>query len=728
MTAFPLYKQLDIMDCGPTCLRMIARHYGRSYSAQFVRDNTNISREGVSMLSLSRAAERLGLRSVGFKTDFDGLVSEIQLPCIVHWNRRHFVVVHKIKRNKVYVADPWKGLMTYTVDEFLEGWLPVGSDDKKGALLLLEPTPAFYESEDEVQSGYGFASLFKFLLAYKALVAQIGFGLLAAGLLQLIFPFLNQAVIDVGINGLNMSFIYLVLIAQIMLFLGRTSIEFIRSWLLLHISSRINLSILSNFLVKLLRLPVSFFDTKVFGDIIQRINDHQQIERFLTGSSITTVFSLANLLTFGLVLAYYDQSIFVIFLLGSSLYAGWVLLFFSRRRKLNFKRFEAMAKEEGALIELIGGMQDIKLANAELQKRRKWETIQARLFKLNLLSLSLNQYQQAGASFLNEGKNILITFIAARAVVTGDLSLGGMLAVQYIIGQLNSPIEQIISFLQSYQDAKISLERLNEIHNLADEEPLDKPMVSNLPDDGSLSLDNVTFHYPGAVDQAILQRISLHIPVGKTTAIVGTSGSGKTTLLKLLLKFYTPTAGDIRLGDISLSNVSYQLWRSKCGVVMQDGYIFSDTIAQNIAIGAEEVDMKRLVQAAKTANIHEFIQSLLLGYQTRIGSDGVGLSQGQKQRILIARAIYKNPDYMFFDEATNALDSKNESQIMTNLNEFFQGRTVVVVAHRLSTVKHAHQIIVLEKGKIVEQGSHYELVYQEGKYFELVKNQLELGQ
>jgi len=503
-------------------------------------------------------------------------------------------------------------------------------------------------------------------------------------------------------------------------------VGFIRSWILLHISTRINISLLSDFFIKLMKLPLSFFDTKLFGDLMQRIHDHRRIETFLTNSSLDSIFSLFNLLVFGAVLAFYNLAIFLIFLLGTVLYAGWVVLFLNQRKKLDVKRFEAESKNQSGLVQLIQGMQEIKLANSERQKRWEWERVQAGLFKLNQRGMALNQYQQAGALFLNEGKNIFITFLAAKAVIEGQLTVGAMLAVQYIIGQLNSPIEQLIYFLQSMQDAQLSLGRLNEIHQLSDEEPVNQLTIAQLPEDKSLILRKVNFTYSGT-NERVLQYIDLHIPEGKTTAIVGMSGSGKTTLLKLLLKFYTPSSGEIRVGEANLSNLSHQLWRSECGVVMQDGFIFSDTIAPNIAVGEERPDTQKLLHAVKVANIQSFIESLPLGYNTKIGMEGNGISQGQKQRILIARAVYKDPAFLFFDEATNALDAENESVIMRNLEEFFLGRTVVVVAHRLSTVRNADQIVVLHKGKIAEQGTHEELTCFRGDYYRLVKNQLELG-
>ncbi len=725
---FPFYKQYDTMDCGPTCLRMVAKHYGRAYSLQSLRDKSGISREGVSLLGISEAAENIGLHTIAVQLPFEDLVEEMPLPCIVHWKQKHFVVVYKISPTKVHVADPARDRIVYTREEFMQGWISTRNQGNEvGIALALEPTPQFYEYEDEKTQKLGFQRLFQYLFAYKKLIVQLVLGLLVGSLLQLIFPFLTKAVVDIGINTQNLNFVYLILVAQLMLFLGRTSVDFIRSWILLHISARVNISILSDFLSKLMRLPLSFFDVKMIGDIMQRIQDHHRVESFLTNNSLNILFSFFNLVIFGAVLAWYKVSIFVVFLVASVVYTGWVVLFLRYRRNLDFKRFDIGSKNQSTTYGLITGMQEIKLANSERQKRWEWERIQARLFRLNIKGLALSQYQQAGAFFINEGKNIFITFLAAKAVIGGTMTLGEMLAVQYIIGQLNSPIEQMIQFLQTMQDAKISLERLNEIHSMDDEEPASQPKIYQLPENQDLILKNVSFKYPGAGNDFVLEDITITIPQGKTTAIVGMSGSGKTTLLKLLLKFYEPTVGEVRLGESNLQHINHSLWRSKCGVVMQEGFIFSDSIAQNIAVGDEFVDTKNLLHAVKVANIHGFVESLPLSYNTKIGAEGNGISQGQKQRILIARAVYKNPDFIFFDEATNALDATNESVIMKNLESFCAGRTVVVVAHRLSTVKNADQIVVLEKGKIVEQGTHFELVYKEGKYYELVKNQLELG-
>lgn len=715
------------MDCGPTCLRMVAKYYGKNFSLQKLRDISGINKEGVSLLGISEAAEKIGFRTMGSRLGVEQL-AEAELPAILHWNQNHFVVLHKIKKGKYYIADPGKGLIEYTQAEFLQRWLSTQNNGhSQGIALMLSPSPTFYEQEGDKNEGLNFSFLLRYLYRYKQLVAQLFVGLGVGSLLQLIVPFLTQSVVDIGINTRNLNFIYIILIAQTMLFLGRMSVDFIRSWILLHISTRINISILTDFLIKLMKLPMSFFDTKMTGDIMQRMNDQKRIESFLTGSTLSTIFSMFNLVVFTGVLAYYNVNIFIIFLASSILYSAWVIAFLKRRRELDFKRFDISSKNQSSIVQLIGGMQEIKLNNCEQQKRWEWERLQAGLFKFSIKSLSLGQIQQAGAFFINEGKNIVITFLVAKSVIDGQLTLGGMMAIQYIVGQVNSPIEQLLGFIQQLQDAKISLERLNEIHQMEDEEPADKSFLKELPMDQSIAVNNLSFTYPGAGNEPVLKGIDLSIPHGKTTAIVGMSGSGKTTILKLLLRFYVPQKGDIKVGATHLDQIGYGYWRKQCGTVMQDGFIFSDSIAKNIAVADEYPDMAKLQHAIKVANIGDLIESLPLGLNTKIGAEGNGISQGQKQRILIARAVYKDPAYIFFDEATNALDANNESVIMQNLEDFFKGRTVVVVAHRLSTVKNADNIVVLDKGVIIEQGTHTELTKKRGEYYNLVKNQLELG-
>jgi ATP-binding cassette, subfamily B, bacterial len=739
MKPFPFYHQLDQMDCGPTCLRMVAKYYGKSFAIQNLRQKSSIGKDGVSLLGIAEAAETIGFRTMAVNVSLPKLADDAPLPCIVHWRQSHFVVVYKISRKQVHVADPGKGLRQLTPTEFDEGWLSTTDTDGQpsGVALLLEPTPAFYETDDEKGQGLGLQRLGGYLRPHRHLIGQLGLGLLVGSGLQLLLPFLTQSVVDVGIQTQNLSFIYVILAAQLALMLGRTAVEFLRSWVLLHLSTRINIAILTDFLTKLMRLPMAFFDAKNFGDLMQRINDHHRIEAFLTGQTLQTLFSLVNLLVFGVVLALYNQTVFWLFVVGSGAYGLWVAVFLRQRRKLDMKLFDVSARNQNSLVQIIQGMQEIKLHNSEQTRRWEWERIQVRLLKLQIRGLSLAQFQQAGAVILNEGKNILITFVAAKSVLDGQLTLGAMLAVQYIIGQLNAPIEQLIQFLQLAQNAQLSLERLNEIHQLPDETT---DTAANQPNPGflngrgnaGLTLTNVSFRYPGAgADQPdgapVLQHINLTIPPGKVTAIVGMSGSGKTTLLKLLLRFYEPTRGEVQVGSTRLATVSHRHWREQCGAVMQEGYIFADTIARNIAVADEVPDPERLWHAIEMANINDLIERLPLGLNTKIGAGGNGISQGQKQRILIARAVYKNPAYLFFDEATNALDANNERVILENMQRFFKGRTVVVVAHRLSTVRHADQIVVLDRGRITEIGTHEQLTNQRGEYYGLVKNQLELG-
>ena len=760
MQTFPHLLQRNQMDCGPTCLYMISKYYGRNFSIEKLRELTEIGKEGVNILGISEAAEKIGYRTQAVQVNIAEL-KEAKLPVILHWHQNHFVVLYKIKKaaplslgrgaggEAFFIADPGKALIKYSRKEFEQRWIsgylshspspgksiastpPPGEIEGAGIALLLEPTPSFYENDydddfTEIKTRL-LSSITKYLYPYKKLIIQLIIGLLLGSLLQLILPFLTQSIVDVGINTGNLQFVYIVLFAQIALLAGRLSVEFIKSWILYHISSRINISILTDFLIKLMKLPVSYFDSKKTGDIMQRMNDHQRIQSFLTGTSLTTLFSLFNLVIFSAVLAMYNTSIFLIFVAASILYIFWILIFLKKRKQLDYKQFDIASAEQSKTIQIVQGMQEIKLHGCEKPKRWEWERLQAKTFKLGMKGLVLNQWQQAGAFFINEGKNIMITFLAAQAVINGQMTLGGMLAIQYIIGQLNSPIEQMISFVQSWQLAKISLDRLNEIHSLPDEEPANKKFNTLMPSDKTIEVNSVSFTYPGAGNEAVLRNINLNIFQGKTTAIVGTSGSGKTTLLKLLLKFYENYKGIVKVGGNDLLNLAHRNWRLGIGVVMQESFIFSDTIAANIAVGDQSIDLSKLKEAATIANVLPFIESLPLSFNTKIGAEGIGVSAGQKQRILIARAVYKNPDYIFFDEATNSLDANNESVIMKNLSEFFNQKTVIVVAHRLSTVKHADQIIVLNNGIISERGTHQELINQKGEYFILVKNQLELG-
>lgn len=731
---FPSYIQLDAMDCGPTCLRMIAKYYGRHYSLETLRQHSFITREGVSMLGISDAAELIGFRTSGVMISFEQLVKDAPLPCIVHWKQSHFVVVYKIKKDKrvghrIFVTDPALGLVTYDEVDFKKCWYSTKKDEEeKGTALLLQPGPEFFDHEDEKENRTRSLRYFlRYLTPYKSQLVQLLLGMLIVSILQLVFPFLTQSLVDIGIRDGNLSFITLILIAQLIIFVARLSVEFIRSWILLHMNTRINIALISDFLAKLIKLPLRYFDTKMTGDIMQRMGDHGRIESFLTGNSISTLFSFVNFFVFAFVLAYYNLIILGIFLAGNAFYVAWILFFMKYRRELDHKRFAQSAGEQSNIIQLITGMQEIKLNNCEKQKRWQWERIQVKLFKIGIKGLVLEQLQQVGSIFFNQTTNIIVSFIAAKAVVDGQMTLGMMMSLTYIIGQLSSPIEQFIGFVRSFQDAQISLERLNEVHGKEDEEETIENKLTVLPDKRNISIENLSFSYDGADRDYVLDNISLNIPEEKVTAIVGASGSGKTTLIKLLLGFYEPNKGTIKVGETPLSVINPHLWRSKSGSVMQDGFIFSETIAQNIGVGDDHVNIEKLRHAVTVANIRDFIDSLPLGYNTKIGMEGSGISQGQRQRILIARAVYKDPEFIFLDEATNALDANNEKEIMQHLHGFYQGKTVVVVAHRLSTVKDADKIVVLDQGKVAEEGTHEELTALKGKYYELVKNQLELG-
>jgi len=742
MTKFPHYLQPDTMDCGPTCLRIVAKYFGRHYNLETLRELTWKTREGVSLLTISDAAEKIGFRTQGVKITLDK-ISEIPLPAIIHWTQNHFVVLYKIKKkcsflssvfgkgrkvNTYYVSDPAHGLLKYSEEEFVRYWASAKiNGEPAGIALLLEPTADFYTEEGEKIKKTGFRYLFSYLKPYRKLLTQLLLGFLTGSLISVMFPFLTQAIVDIGITTNNLNFIVLVLIAQLVLMVSQTAVEFIRSWIMLHTSARVSISLISDFLLKMMKLPIRFFDTKLIGDLRQRIDDNQRIQDFLTRNLISMSFGIFIFVIYSLVMAYYDWLILLIFYGGSGLYVLWILMFQKKRKELDYKRFNIASDNQGNLYQLITGIQEIKLNNCEKQKRWEWERIQARLFKVNVKGLMLNQNQQSGSVFINQVKNILISFIAAKAVIEGQMTLGMMMAIHYIIGQLNSPLNEFITFMRAGQDARISLGRLGEIHEREEEERPEEQKNYELPESTVITVSGLSFHYEGPKSPRVLNNINMEISPDKVTAIVGASWSGKTTLIKMILGFYPPYEGKIEIGGISLQQFSMEMWRGKCGVVMQDGYIFSDTITNNIAVADDFPDRDKLRRAVKIANINDYIESLPLRFNTKIGQEGTGLSQGQKQRILIARAVYKDPPFLFFDEATNSLDAKNEKVIIENLAGFYRGKTVVTVAHRLSTVKNADNIVVLDKGEIVEQGTHNELAAKKGVYYELVKNQLELG-
>ena len=719
------------MQCGIACLQMVCKYFGREYSLDSLSKLCFATAEGVSLLGINEAANTLGLHTTCARAT-TMVLGEVPLPCILHWNQNHFVVLYKVKKGKkFYVADPGKGLVTYGLEEFKQHWISTNSNgEDKGIAMFLETTPAFFtykmQGEENIKEKRSFRFLFGYVKKYRKYFGQIILGLIVGSLLQLVLPFLTQSIVDVGIKNQDIGFVWLILLGQLMLTISRTAIDFIRRWLLLHISLRINISLVSDFFIKLLKLPMSFFDTKLMGDLMQRMNDHSRVNNFLTQQTLNITFAMLTFVVFSVVLFFYNKLVFVIFLLGSILYGAWMTLFLKRRKVLDYELFEQQAINNNKTYEFITSMQEIKLQDCEQRRRWEWEDTQADLFGVQMKSLKLQQTQEAGSIFINELKNIFITVLAATAVINGQITLGAMLAIQYIVGQLNSPVEQLMSFIYSLQDVKISLERINEIHQSNNEESRDNQFTAF---DGKkeISIENIDFKYDPHALKKTLESISFDIPEGKVTAIVGASGSGKTTLIKLMLGYYKVMNGAINIAGRKINGYNLKWWRRHCGVVMQDGVIFSESIARNIAVSDGEIDVDKLEKAARIACIHDYVMSLPLKYNTKIGRDGMGLSQGQKQRILIARAVYKNPDFIFLDEATNSLDAKNEREIVENLDRFYTGRTVVIVAHRLSTVKNADQIVVIDNGHIVEKGNHATLIAKKGAYYELVKNQLELG-
>ena len=732
MKKFPFYRQLEAKDCGPTCLKIVAKYYGKTLNIQNLRNFSETNRLGSSLQNLAKAAENLGFRSLGIRLELDKL-KEIQLPCILHWNSNHYVVLYKIEKKKAgnrkvyFIADPASGLLKYDEENFIKSWSAGNSAaDSEGIVLILEATPKFFMAAEQHNKELDFTFLLKYVKPYRKFIVQLVIGLTAASLLQLIAPFLTQSIVDVGVQNQNMHFIYLILIAQLFLFIGRTSLEFIRSWMLLNLSTRINISMISDFFIKLMNMPIGYFDVRITGDVLQKINDYNRVQRVLTNSSLTVFFSVLNLLISGTVLLIFNYQIFLIYLFGSVLFFMWIFLFLKRRKKLDNERFAEQKKEKDKIIELTNGMQDIKLHNAEQQKRWGWEYIQASLFRVSMKGLALEQTQNIGSNFINELKNIIITFFAAKLVIEGQLTFGMMVAISGLVGSLNAPILQLIGFIREIQDAKISLLRLSEIYTKKDESASYEGAIETIPANSSIRFKDISFRYPGS-NFEVIKDLNLEIPHKKVTAIVGSSGSGKTTLMKLMMKFYSPTSGTIEIGKTSLNYISQKAWRNHIGAVLQEGFIFNDTVANNIALGVEIFDRERLYYAANVANIDNFVETLPQSYNTMLGAEGVGMSTGQKQRVFIARAVYKDPEILFFDEATSALDANNEKEIMEKLNIFFKHKTVVVIAHRLSTVMNADQIVVLEKGKIVEQGSHTELILLKGYYYNLVKNQLQLA-
>ena len=732
MNNFKVERQHDCMQCGIACLQMICNYYGKEYSLDSLSKICFATTEGVSMLGISETATNLGFHVVNVKCTVKTL-TEVSLPSILHWNQNHFVVLYRVKNEKkFYIADPGKGLVTYSLEEFKKHWISTNSNGQdKGIAMFLETTPTFFthqmEDKKKISGKRSFHFLFGYVKKYRKYFGQVILGLIVGSLSQLVLPFLTQSIVDVGIKNQDIGFVWLILLGQLMLTISRTAIDFIRRWLLLHISLRINISLVSDFFIKLLKLPMSFFDTKLMGDLMQRMNDHSRVNNFLTQQTLNITFAMLTFVVFSVVLFFYNKLVFAIFLLGSILYGVWMTLFLKQRKLLDYELFEQQAINNNKTYEFITTIQESKLQDCEQRRRWEWEDTQAELFGVQMKSLKLQQTQEAGSIFINEVKNIIITVVAATAVIHGQMTLGMMLAVQYIIGQLNSPVEQLMNFFYSLQDVKISLERINEIHQMDDENGKEGLLTSIEDKNEGIDIKNIMFKYDPHALRKTIDDVSIRIPQGKVTAIVGASGSGKTTLIRLMLGYYPVLEGKINIGNTDINKLNKKWWRRQCGVVMQDGVIFSESIARNIAVDDGDIDKERLLKAAEIACIKDYVMALPLKFNTKIGRDGVGLSQGQKQRILIARAVYKNPDYIFLDEATNSLDANNERSIVENLDKFYKGKTVVIVAHRLSTVKNADQIVVIDHGKVVEVGNHESLTAKRGAYYNLVKNQLELG-
>lgn len=722
LKGFPTEYQMDSQDCGPASLKMIAKYYGRYYSLQFLRDKCGITKEGVSLLDLSTGAESIGLHTLAVKSNINDLVLKVPFPVIVFWNQNHFVVVYNASRKHIWVSDPMKGHVKYTHEKFREGWYL--DEEEYGVLLAVEPTADFKTSKEErAMQKDSFFGILRYFLPYKKNFGLIFFIMMMVTLLQGILPFISKAVIDVGIVTSDVKFINMILVGNICILVSVMVFNVMRDWILMHITARVNIALISDYLIKLMKLPVTFFENKLLGDILQRAADHERIRSFIMNNSLSLIFSTFTFFLFSIILLFYNHVIFFIFLCGSILYVCWVLLFLKVRKKLDWQYFELISKNQSYWVETVSAIQDIKIYNYERSRRWKWEEIQARLYHVNKHVLAVTNMQNLGAQFIDSIKNMAIVFFCATAVIKGEITYGIMISTQFITGMLNGPLIQFINFVVSAQYAKISFLRMNEIRQLDDEEELlSVGSTTILPEHKDISLENVMFQYTVNAP-FVLKNIYLTIPENKVTAIVGGSGSGKSTLLKLLVRLYKPSFGEIKMDKMNVMAINLRQWRKMCGVVMQDGKLFSDTIVNNIVLDDENVDRESLLECCKTAQILDEINGMPQGFDTRIGEQGRRLSGGQKQRLLIARALYSNPKILFLDEATNSLDTINEKKIVNALNSAFQNRTVVVIAHRLSTIRNADQIVVMEDGRIVEIGNHETLIERKGLYYKLIESQ-----
>lgn len=722
---FPFVKQTDSKLCGLACLSSICKYYGEDYSLNYLLDLCDIHSDGVSMLSLSKAAQTLGFKTLCVSIPYVQLLL-VDSPCILHWNQTHYVVLYRIdsKKENFYISDPAKGKYSLSKQELLEHWFGANSN---APVLMLEPNKKFGTiKEKSRQSHSSFAIILGYLRTYHKYVLQLAIGLLFTSVLQVVFPIMTQIIVDKGIQSRNINLLWWILACWMIIVLAKTLTEMIRKWILLHITMRVNVSLISDFIAKLLSLPMSYFESHSIGDLSQRVGDHNRVQIFLTSQLLDSTFSVITFLVFSVILLIYNKAIFAIFMLGSLLYTLWILLFLKRRKLIDYETFEVEAANQSKTYQILASIQEIKLQNCRTRRRWEWEDLQAVLFSIKQKALRLQQIEESGSVFITEIKNILITVFSASLVIYDQLTLGEMMAISFIVGQLNSPLYQIMGLIYSFQDMKISLERINEVHYAKSE--AEQFGELRCIERSSIQLSHVYFKYDRSIPIYAIEDVSVELEAGKVTAIVGWSGSGKTTLVKLMLGYYNNYAGEIKISGINMRNFNIDWVRTQFGVVMQDGFIFTESIARNIAVDDNDIDWERLDYAARISNIKDYIDKLPLGYNTLIGREGMGLSQGQKQRILIARALYKNPRFLILDEATNALDATNECIIVNNLAKFCHDKTVLVVAHRLSTVRNADRIIVLHQGRVVEVGSHDSLIDHKGHYYNLIKNQLELSE
>ncbi|MEE1298103.1 MAG: peptidase domain-containing ABC transporter [Muribaculaceae bacterium] len=717
------FRQLEHSDCGITCIRIIAYFYGVDIPLKFLRSICDISRVGISIRDILSATKKIGFEANAVKVSAEDIL-KMPLPAILYWENKHYIVLYKIKNNKFYIADPGRGKLILDNEEFLNSWLYGNS---MGLAIVLAPKEEFYNIDfgikDSSESGLFKLAKKSISKHLKRFIAVIVLSIVVM-LADMITPLIFQSTIDEGIEGKDINLVWVLCLSQFLIFIGYSLSDNVINIILTKTGLKVSIDMMNEYLSKLISFPISFFDRKVNSDFIQKIEDQNRIKNFLIDFPSSAFLTGINIVVFSAMLIYYNYIIFLILLAATFLGFLWTKTFLQKRENIDYSYFYYSSNNRNNIYELINGMQEIKINNAHNIRIAKWKETQLKINELSFKTVLLKMLVNGGNSVLSRIKDIIITGACATLVIKGNMSVGEMMTISYITGRLSSPFSYILNSLNTMQDATMSYERIDEIIN----KPLDNKSKYKEHDNiQSIIFSNVSFKYPGSYSPYVLKDINITIPQGKVTAIVGCSGSGKSTLLKLMLGFYIPQKGDIYAGKYNMSDIDTDNWISRCGVVMQNGFIFSGTILENIALSDSKPDINRVKYVTNLACINEFIDTLPMGYHTKIGVTGVELSGGQKQRILIARAVYKNPSFIFLDEATNALDAKNERVIVENLNEFYKGRTVVIVAHRLSTVKNADNIIVLEGGRVAETGNHESLIAQRGAYFNLVRNQLELG-